>query len=451
VTTTKGAAEEAGTAPTSSRVDLSGLLTRSGLYAWAIVGLLVAGWLLLLLLSQFDVLLGPIVLSIVLIYVLNPIVGRLQKAGLHRIVGSIVAFSLLIGGIVLIGFLIWPSVSSQARELAANFETIYEDTVTDVEQMLADVGIDNVVLWTYADLQDFISDPENQDQFISGALDRLGALTAGLFEAVLLFLVAPVVAFYALIDLPRIRRESTELIPPDHRTEVVYVSRQLSTAVGGFLRGQLLVAFIVGAMTSFGFWLIDLDFWLLIGMIAGFLNIIPFVGPWVGGILGALVGLATGGLPQALLAALVAVIVQQIDNNLVSPTVLRATVRLHPAVVILVLILGGALGGVWGVLLAVPVAASIKIVAGHFWRTRVLGQSWVEATDALIVEPEPRQSLLSRVRRAGDGGADGEVEDVNPDEVNPDEVNPDEVNPDEVSRGEGNSREPEADDSPLDG
>jgi hypothetical protein len=76
-------------------------------------------------------------------------------------------------------------------------------------------------------------------------------------------------------------------------------------------------------------------------------------------------------------------------------------VRLHPAVVILVLILGGALGGVWGVLLAVPVAASIKIVAGHFWRTRVLGQSWEEATDALIVEPEHRDSLMKRVRRTG--------------------------------------------------
>lgn len=431
MTTTKGAADTAGTEAKNPRVDLSGLLTRSGLYAWAIVGLLVAGWLILLLLGQFEVLLGPIVFSIVLIYVLNPIVGRLQRAGLHRIVGSIIAFALLIGGIVLIGFLIWPSVSSQAKDLAANFETIYENTVSDVEGIMADLGVENVVLWSYQDLQDFISDPDNQDQFISSALDRLGAVTAGLFEAVLLFLVAPVVAFYVLIDLPRIGTESTDLIPPDHRTEVVYVSRQLSTAVGGFLRGQLLVAVIVGAMTSFGFWLIDLDFWLLIGMIAGFLNIIPFVGPWVGGILGALVGLATGGLTQALLAALVAVIVQQIDNNLVSPTVLRATVRLHPAVVILVLILGGALGGVWGVLLAVPVAASIKIVAGHFWRTRVLGQSWEEATDALIVEPEHRDSLMKRVRRTG-AATSAEDEEV------------------PAAAGQG-GEEPEQDQPPLDG
>ncbi len=110
---------------------------------------------------------------------------------------------------------------------------------------------------------------------------------------------------------------------------------------------------------------------------------------------------------------------QQIDNNFVSPTVLRATVRLHPAVVILVLLLGGAVGGIWGVLLAVPVTASIKIVAGHLWRTRVLGQSWEEASDALLLEREERPNLLKRMRRELDleepreaGGADAEAADV---------------------------------------
>ncbi len=97
---------------------------------------------------------------------------------------------------------------------------------------------------------------------------------------------------------------------------------------------------------------------------------------------------------------------QQIDNNFVSPTVLRATVRLHPAVVILVLILGGAVGGLWGVLLAVPVTAAIKILAGHLWRTRVLGQSWEEATEAIIEETEPAIVRLKREAEELDAAAD---------------------------------------------
>ena len=137
----------------------------------------------------------------------------------------------------------------------------------------------------------------------------------------------------------RIRDESLELVPAQHRPEVVHVMRNLGHAVGGFLRGQVLVAIIVGVLTSVGFFIIDLPFWLLIGMIAGFLNIIPFVGPWVGGFLGVLVGFVTADVTTALWAGIVALIVQQLDNHLISPNVLRATVSLHPAVIILVLIL----------------------------------------------------------------------------------------------------------------
>jgi predicted PurR-regulated permease PerM len=219
-----------------------------------------------------------------------------------------------------------------------------------------------------------------------------------------------------LIDLPRVREEAVGLVPERHRAEVVYVSRRLGGAVGGFLRGQILVAMIVGVMTSFGFWLVGLKFWLIIGMTAGFLNIIPFVGPWVGGAMGVLVGLVTADVTTASWALVVAVAVQQIDNHFVSPTVLRVTVRLHPAVVILVLILGGATGGLWGVLLAVPLTAALKILAGHLWRTRVLGSSWEEAIDATIEESQPPETLLTQLRRPGTGQAGGSVD---PDDAAP--------------------------------
>jgi predicted PurR-regulated permease PerM len=160
----------------------------------------------------------------------------------------------------------------------------------------------------------------------------------------------------------------------------------------------MLVALIVGVMTSVGFLIIGLEFWLIIGMIAGALNIIPFVGPWVGGFLGVTVGFVTADLQTAVLAAVVALIVQQIDNHLISPNVLRATVHLHPAVIILLILLGGALGGIWGVLLVVPIAAIIKIVVGHLWRTRVLGQSWEDAFDAILESSQPPDTLLGEIR-----------------------------------------------------
>ncbi|MDH3426339.1 MAG: AI-2E family transporter, partial [Acidimicrobiia bacterium] len=175
----------------------------------------------------------------------------------------------------------------------------------------------------------------------------------------------------------------------------------------------LLVALIVGVMTSVGFWAVGLEFWLLIGMIAGFLNIIPFVGPWVGGGLGVLVALATADPQTALWAAIVAAGVQQVDNHFISPNVLRFTVRLHPATIILVLLVGGTLGGLLGVLLAVPVMASIKIISGHMWRTRVLGESWEEASEALIEEHPTGEMPLIKMRNVADsdGAQADEMED----------------------------------------
>ena len=410
---------EASTGEQSSDVEgrqLAALLTRVGIAAWSIVGVLVAVWAVLFVLGRLRILLAPVVLATALIYVLNPVVNRLHRARIHRIIGSIIAFSVLIGALVLLGFLVTPSIADQAAELRSDFPEIYEKSTGEIESLVDNLGFGSVDLWSYDELQTYLNDPEVQDRFFSAALDRAGEVTSGLLEAILVFLIAPVVAFYILSDLPRVREQAVSLLPAGHRPEVLHVSRQLGTAMGGFLRGQVIVALIVGVLTSVGFRLIDLKFWLIIGMIAGFLNIIPFVGPWVGGILGVTVGLVTADVSTAIYAAVVAIVVQQIDNNFVSPTVLRATVRLHPAVVLLVLILGGGIGGLWGVILAVPVTAALKIVSGHLWRTRVLGQSWDEASEALI-EETPREPLLSRLRRGapeevdGDGAIPAESED----------------------------------------
>jgi predicted PurR-regulated permease PerM len=366
------------------------------------VGAAVLIWIMLQVLARLDVLLAPVVLSVAIIYVLNPVVKWLSARRVPRILAAFIAFLLLLGALVLFGFAVAPAVTSQASELANRFPEIYEDSARQIEDLVAGMGFEDVDLWSYERLQEFLHDPDAQDQILSVVWDRLGQVTSGLLETVLVFFLAPVVAFYILIDLPRVRQEAVGLIPARHRDEVVHVSRRLGGTIGGFLRGQVLVALIVGIMTSVGFRIIGLEFWLIIGMIAGFLNIIPFVGPWVGGILGVLVGFVTADLTTAMWAGIVALIVQQLDNHLISPNVLRATVSLHPAVIILVIVLGGGIGGIWGVLLAVPITAALKVLLGHLWRTRVLGQSWEDALESMIESSQPPETLLEEIRETLD-------------------------------------------------
>ena len=397
--------------PEGRRVDIASLVTRIGVATWSLLGLLLLLYALLWVAVQLEVLLGPVVLAVAMIYVLNPVVHLLARWGAPRWVAVLGAFLALVGVIALLGALVIPSITDQARELTSDFPNIFDESAMELEGTLENLGF-TVDLWDYDRLQEFLSDPENQDVLVSAVTDRIGAVTSGIFEAILVFFVAPVLAFYILLDLPRIRDESVGLVPARAQDEVLHVTRNVGSAVGGFLRGQVLVALIVGVLTSVGFLIIGLQFWLIIGMIAGVLNIVPFVGPWVGGGLGFMVGLVTGSPTTAILAAVVALIVQQIDNNFVSPQVLRATVHLHPAVVILVLILGGAIAGLWGVLLAVPVTAGVKIVVGHLWRTRVLGQTWHEASEAMLRRSQAFDRVPVRLGADDDDDTAGDPDPV---------------------------------------
>jgi predicted PurR-regulated permease PerM len=177
-----------------------------------------------------------------------------------------------------------------------------------------------------------------------------------------------------LVDLPHTRRVVESLVPRGSRVEVEAVARRLNRAMGGFFRGQLAVALIVGILCSIGLAIIGLKFWFLVGMIAGVFNLVPLIGPWIGGIPGVAIALTTGSPLQALFVVAIMAGVQQVDNHFITPQVMQRAVRLHPAAVILALVAGGTLGGFFGLLLAVPAAAALKIVASHLWRVHVLGE-----------------------------------------------------------------------------
>jgi predicted PurR-regulated permease PerM len=386
-------------------------LRRVGIAAWSLLGTVLLLWVFAWIIGRVWIMVPSVVLAVAIIYVLNPVVHRLEDRGMARWMGSCLSYLALLGVFTLLGYLIIPSLADQGRELAADFPQIYDDLVDDLEGIAADLGFGGLDLPDYDEIRDRIE--ENGGDFVNERLQEITDFTLGVLEALALFLLAPVIAFYVLLDLPSLRDKTMELIPDRHREETAHVARQVGTAVGGFLRGQLFVAVIVGIMTSVGFWLVGLPFWLLIGMIAGFLNIIPFVGPWVGGFLGVMVALATKDLQTAIWAGVVALAVQQIDNHFISPTVLRATVRIHPAMILIGLVGGAAIFGFWGVVLAVPVMAIVKILSGHFWRTRVLGQSWEEASEAVIEENVTAETFITRrLRRALDDDAgSGEQQD----------------------------------------
>ncbi len=377
-------------------------IRRVGVTIWSGLGgvavLALAGWLLV----QLHVIWSPVVFAVAIVYILNPLVNRLQKYRIHRVIGSCLSYLVLLAVLTAVGFLVIPVIRSQAIALAEEVPVIIDQATEAIEDFAQRFDI-TIEMPGFETIREWFSETENQQRLTdlaSGVFD----MAASLVEALLLFLLAPVLAFYLLVDAPSTRRVARSLIPEHLRDEVLYVTNLVGKALGGFVRGQLLVAFIVGVLTSFALWIIGLPLWLIIGTLTGLLNMVPFVGPTSGGVLAVSVSLVLGDWKMALWAAVAMVIVQQIDNHLISPIILRATVKLHPVLIILALLIGGSLAGLLGVLVAVPVAAATKIILAHLWRTRVLDQSWQEATEASLHEYEPpsAEKLLGRLQRIRD-------------------------------------------------
>lgn len=377
-------------------------LRRFGIAAWSVVGAAVLLAMLVWVIVKIQIIWPPLILAVILVYVFKPFVDRLANRGVPRVVGGCLSYIVFGALLVLFGFLVLPEIADQGRELVEKFPDAVESFGTWASDVADRFGFGFDVRPRFSELtetiREWFQDPDNQEVIIE-TLGRAGEIALGVVEVLLIVLLAPVLAFYILLDAPALRNSAARLVPVDISDEVAHVGRQVARAVGGFVRGQLLVAFIVGVLSSVSLLILDLPFWLVVGMVAGFLNIIPFIGPWVGGALGVTTALAVGDASKAVWVIVVFAAIQQLDNHFISPMVLRVTVRLHPVVIILALLAGGSLAGLFGVLIAVPVLAVVKIIAGHLWLTRVLGESWEEAAEAMIVEHEPER-LGERLRRS---------------------------------------------------
>ena len=394
-------------------------LRRVGIAAWSIIGLAIVAWGTLWLLFRIRVIFPPLVLALIIIYLVNPVVSRFERRGVRRSISVILSYVLVVGSLTLIVLAAAPFVAAQVDhfsdewpEIRTDLAVMAEDTADQIEDR---TGIrfdtERFTCLIGVDRSDSIDAPSEArcdrvtERFRDQIARQAGHLTEiglGILEAALVFVLAPLLALYLLIDLPQIQRDLLGLVPESHREEAGDLASKIGRAVGGFFRGQLFVAFTVGVMSAIGFAIIGLDFWFLIGAIAGFTNLIPLVGPFIGGGLGFVVGTMTEGVGKGLLAVLVAVIVQQIDNHFISPQVMSRTVRVHPATVMLALLAGGAIAGFWGVLLGVPTVAVIKLLSMHFWTTRVLG-----------VEPSP---FVPATATAGAAGPVGQVREDGDDE-----------------------------------
>lgn len=309
--------------------------------------------------------LSPFVLGALLGWLGDPLVDRLERSGRSRNMAVILVFTAMTLVLVLFLLLLVPMIRDQIQTLIAAIPS-YRGWVlsTAMPWLESRLGIDVSSWLDFSRVFDLIR--ENWDRAGGFASTALGYLSRSGFALVTFaanLVLLPVVTFFALRDWDLLVAKVSSLIPRDHLATVKRLATESSDVLGGFLRGQFLVMLILGAMYGVGLWLVGLDLGLLIGIIAGLLTFVPYVGPASGVILGCVAALVQFGTWQHVAGVLVVFgLGQLIESYWLTPKMVGDRIGLHPVAVIFAVMAGGALFGFLGMLIALPCAAIANVL-----------------------------------------------------------------------------------------
>ena len=304
-----------------------------------------------------------VVLGTLLAYLLDPLAVQLEARGMGR---GTAAAAIFAGLFVVLGVPLGLLMPALVRQVAALQEGIdleaTSELLAQIEQWVGDrlgpLGVPRPDL--RAQMSRLLSD--HLYDVVGFVPDVLALATQ--------VVIVPVIAFFMLKDGRRFRRDFISLVPNRYFEFTLNALRKADLQLGGYLRGQFLAALIVGLLATFALWLIGVDYYLIIGAVAGLANLIPFLGPLIGGAVAIAVSVATtGSFGQVALIVVAFSVIQVIDNFGTQPLVLSRNVELHPLVILLVLLAAGELFGLLGLLLAVPAAAVTKVLVQEFVTT----------------------------------------------------------------------------------
>ncbi len=336
-----------------------------------------------LILYQVRSVVAPLALAVLLAYILNPLVGLLRKAKLSRTGATIIVYLLLIFALVAIPSIVVPPLIQQLIsidvDLAAILESLRQLTVRyrTVEFLGFSIDLYRVFVDIQGELANLVGSLASQSVTI-----LRGAASSALW---LIFIL--IICFYLLKDAGQITSYLGGLAPPEYQEELSQLMKEIGQIWDSFLRGQIILSSTVGGITAITMWIVGVKNALLLGILAGILEMIPNLGPALAALPAVALAFFLGSEHLALsngwFALLVAglyVVIQQLENNLLVPRIIGRSVNLHPVVVIVGAIGGAMVGGILGILLAAPVLGSARILGGYLYRK-------ILQTDEALAEP----------------------------------------------------------------
>lgn len=350
---------------------------------------LIVGLSILLIMSVGPVL-TPFIAAIITAYIFNPLVTMLhRRTRLRRsfwiVILYILAFSLISG----MGTWVWPRLVRQYDDLTSRIPSIIL-SITDMfdQQDTLDLGM-NISLNLQPLEEQFITTISDLGRTMS---ENVPHLVFSAMETFIYTVVYLIVTFYLLLQSRELAQWTTNLIPPPYRTEICGVGRQIDQVLNAYIRGQLMLIVIMSVLTYIPLTILQVPYALVIAIASGVLELIPIMGPWIAAAVAITSALFQPETPFGLssmgVAGLIGLIyftLRQIEENFIVPNIMGHLIRLHPTVVIFAVLAGGVLAGALGLLIAIPIAAVLRILLSYLY---------AKVTDS-FASPEPLLSELA--------------------------------------------------------
>ncbi|NQI84808.1 AI-2E family transporter [Streptococcus suis] len=331
--------------------------------------------------SFLEIVLLPMILTGLLYYLLNPMVDWMEKHKISRTVGISILF-VLISLLIIWGLAVAiPSIQEQVTSFAQNLPSNIQKIEGQVTGLLQNQRFEQFRP-TALEMLNKVNDQvvAYAQKFSSSAVNWASNLISTASQIIVAILIMPFILFYLLRDGQYLNKHITQYLPTKWREPIGTVLSDVNGQLSNYVRGQVTVAIIVALMFSVMFSIIGLSYPITLGVMAGFLNLIPYLGSFLAMIPAVILGLIAG--PIMLIKVLVVFMIEQtIEGRFVTPLIIGSSLSIHPITILFVLLTAGQMYGVLGVLLGIPIYASIKVLVKAVFE-------WYKAHSSLYEDEE---------------------------------------------------------------
>lgn len=336
----------------------------------------------------------PIIFAGVFYYLSSPLIHFLRKRGLNSYwIAGIVLLVLVLIILWLISFI--PNLIDEAKHLIGNWSNIWTQYQSEIENIIFGRWFERSQETLAEYLNNFNLNQFNFNwrELMNTTLSSIGSVFGVITRVIIALVTAPIILFYLIADGEKFRDNFASFIPVKIRNKTMRLLADMNQQISAYVRGQIFVAIAVAVMFAIGYAIIGLNYGTILAVVAGALNVIPYVGSFFGILPSLIVGLVQDPL-MVIKVLIVFAIEQTIESRIISPLILGSNLNIHPITIMLLLIAGGDLFGVVGIIIIIPVYAVLKVIFTYIfeWYREVSGLY----EEDLIKEQELKEPLVDQ-------------------------------------------------------